>query len=99
VVMAVRLLVEPQADQAGYRVHTPEEVYCTADLDSAFQLAENRGRELASALAQRAGASDIRLQVQRSDHRAPVAEGWGDDMYIGSELIVTAIGRPRLAAI
>jgi N-methylhydantoinase A/oxoprolinase/acetone carboxylase beta subunit len=98
VVMAVRLLVEPQADQAGYRVHTPEEVYYAADLDSAFQFAEKRGRELASTLAQRAGASDIRLQVQRSDHRAPVAEGWGDDMYIGSEFTVTAIGRPRLAA-
>ncbi|MHB1355897.1 MAG: hydantoinase/oxoprolinase family protein [Anaerolineae bacterium] len=98
VVMAVRLLVEPQADQAGYRVHTPEQVHHLMDLDSAFQFAEDRGRELALALAQKAGANDIRLQVQRCDHRAPLADGWGDDMYIGSEFTVTAIGRPRLAA-
>ena len=97
VVMSVRLLVEPQADQAGFRVHTPEEVHYTTELGSAFQFAEDRGRELALALALRAGANDIRLQVQRCDHRAPVADGWGDDIYIGSELTVTAIGRPRLA--
>jgi N-methylhydantoinase A/oxoprolinase/acetone carboxylase beta subunit len=98
VIMSVRLLVEPQADQAGYRVHTPEEVHYTDELADAIQYAEARGRELALELAQRAGAHDIRLQVQRCDHRAPIADGWGDDVYIGSELTATAIGRPRLAA-
>jgi len=97
-VMPVRMLVQTENEMAGLRVHTPQEVRHFEELDAAVAFAEARGRELATALAQQAGADDIRLQVQRLDHQAPVADGWGDELYISTDLTVTAIGRPRLAA-
>ncbi len=97
VVMPVRMLVLPEQESAGYRVHTPNEMRHLESLGAALEYAEDQGRALALALARQAGAEDIRLQVQRQDHKAPVGDGWGDDLYIGTDLTVTAIGRPRLA--
>jgi len=96
VVMPVRMLVLPEQEAAGYRVHTPSEMRHLESLSDALTYAEEQGRVLALALARQAGADDIRLQVQRQDHRAPVGDGWGDDLYIGTDVTVTAIGRPRL---
>ncbi|MHB9034458.1 MAG: hydantoinase/oxoprolinase family protein [Anaerolineae bacterium] len=98
IVMPVHMLVMPEQDMAGYRVHTPTEMRHLENLTDALEFAEAQGRELAYALAQKAGAEDVRLQVQRKDHQAPVGDGWGDELYISTDLTITAIGRPRLAA-
>jgi len=96
VVMPVKMLVLPEQEAAGYRVHAPHEMRHLENLSDALTYAEEQGRALALSLALAAGADDVRLDVQRRDHRAPVGDGWGDDLYIGTDVTVTAIGRPRL---
>jgi N-methylhydantoinase A/oxoprolinase/acetone carboxylase beta subunit len=96
VVYRVRALVMPQEDE-GYRVHLPDQVRLWATLPEALDYAETQARAMALAGAQRSGAEDIRVQVERRDHSAPVATGWGEEVYLQTDLEVTAVGRPRLA--
>ena len=97
VVQRVHILIVPREDEGGFRVHLPDQVRDFGELDAAVAYAEDYGRKLASESARRAGAVDIRLQVERRDQTAPVATGWGEDIYLQTILEVTAAGRPRLA--
>lgn len=97
VVQRVHALIVPQQEGEGFRVHLPDEVRDLATLDEAARFAEERGREIAIAGARRAGAENIRVQVDRRDHTAPVATGWGQDIFLQTEITITATGRPRLA--
>ncbi|MFB0533992.1 MAG: hypothetical protein ACETWR_03305, partial [Anaerolineae bacterium] len=49
------------------------------------------------ALARQAGASQVEVQMIRVDRGAPVAGGWGQQVYLGTELTFTAVGRPSPA--
>jgi hypothetical protein len=51
------------------------------------------------ALARRAGAAQIEVQMAREDKDASVKVGWGDQIYLGTELTFTAVGRPSPAAL
>jgi N-methylhydantoinase A/oxoprolinase/acetone carboxylase beta subunit len=97
VVYHAHILVVPLQEGEGFRVHLPDEVQDWPSLPEALQAAEERGRELVIAGARRAGADSIRVQVDRRDQTAPVATGWGEDIYLQTVLDVTGIGRPRLA--
>ena len=97
VVQRVHILIGPQEGEEGFRVHLPDQVAEFDDLDEALGYAEDRGRALAIEGAQRAGAEDIRVQVERKDKSAPVAAEWGEELYLRTLLDVVAIGRPRLA--
>ncbi|MHB1294317.1 MAG: hydantoinase/oxoprolinase family protein [Anaerolineae bacterium] len=97
VVFKVHVSVLPQAEDEGIHVHLPEEMQPFADLPSALHYAEERGRALALDGARRAGAEDIRVRVERHDQTAPVATGWGDDIYLGTQMEIYAVGRPHLA--
>ncbi|MHB0859373.1 MAG: hydantoinase/oxoprolinase family protein [Anaerolineae bacterium] len=97
VVFKVHVSVLPQAEDEGIHVHLPEEMQPFRDLPTALRYAEERGCALAQEGARRAGAEDIRVRVERHDQTAPVAAGWGDDLYLGTQLEVFAVGRPRLA--
>lgn len=97
VVCRAHILVVPHQDEDGYRLHLPDGVIDVESLPEALALAERRGRELVSDAARRAGASEITVGVERHDQSAPVAYGWGDNVFIQSTLTVTATGRPRLA--
>jgi len=49
------------------------------------------------ALARRAGAGQVEVQMERHDMNALVRAGWGDELYLGTELTFTAAGRPSPA--
>jgi hypothetical protein len=51
----------------------------------------------AEALAQQAGAEQVEVRMARTDRRAEVGGGWGEEIYLGTELIFTAVGRPSPA--
>lgn len=97
VVCRAHVLVVPRQDEDGYRVHLPDGVADVETLPDALDLAERRGRAAVSEAARRAGAQEITINVERRDQSAPVAYGWGDEVYLQSTLTVTATGRPRLA--
>ncbi|MFO7918949.1 MAG: hydantoinase/oxoprolinase family protein [Anaerolineae bacterium] len=97
VVSRVHVLIVPDEDAGLFRVHFPDQLRDCGTLDEALACAKARGRALALGEARRAGAEDVRVQVERCDQRAPVATGWGEELYIQTLLDVTAVGRPRLA--
>jgi hypothetical protein len=34
--------------------------------------------------------------MERVDQHVPVGAGWGEELYLGTQLTFTAVGRPRL---
>jgi N-methylhydantoinase A/oxoprolinase/acetone carboxylase beta subunit len=98
VVARVQALVVPQQEGDVLRVYLPGETADFGALPEAIVHAERRGREIAAAEAVRAGAAYIEIEVEREDHTAPVANGWGADLYVETRLAISAVGRPRLAA-
>jgi hypothetical protein len=75
-------------------VHLEEGIRDFENLEQACVFALERARGLALELADRAGASDIQVQVHRDDRRAIAG---GDEFFLESRIEATAIGRPRLA--
>jgi hypothetical protein len=47
--------------------------------------------------ARQAGAAQVEVQMERLDREVLVSSGWGDQIYLGTELTFTAVGRPSPA--
>ena len=91
------VLIVPQQEEEGFRVHLTDQVQVLPTLDEALAFAESRGRALALDGALRAGADDVQVHVERKDHSAPVSSEWGEEVYLHTEMDITAVGRPHLA--
>ena len=85
----------PMQGDEGFRVHLPTGIHDLTGLEEAAAFAEEETRRLALEGAERAGASDIHLHVERQDHIARGRDG--KEVLLDSEIIVSAAGRPRLA--
>ena len=96
VVYRVHAMVVPNEHEEDYRVHLPDEVVRFPTLEDAADYAQTRGQKLAFEGAQVAGASDIELRVERRDSTAPVSEDFGGEIFLGTDLTLIAVGRPRL---
>jgi N-methylhydantoinase A/oxoprolinase/acetone carboxylase beta subunit len=97
VVQRWRVLIAPQDDGDGLRVHLPRGVHDLEDLEEAVAYAQARMVPWIEARAQQAGAAQIEVQMERNDRNVVVKAGWGDELFLGSELIFTAVGRPSPA--
>ena len=96
IVQEARARIVPLEEEDGFRVHLPDSVEKVATRAEAERFAETRVRSIAMAMARDAGATDIEVQVSRHEQNAPLAEGWGDALYLGTSLTARAVGRPRL---
>jgi hypothetical protein len=94
VTQRVHCLVTPVDGGEVFRVHLEDGIRDFEDLEEACTFAEERARALARELADRAGASDIQVHVNRNDRTAIAG---GDEFFLESRVEATAIGRPRLA--
>jgi N-methylhydantoinase A/oxoprolinase/acetone carboxylase beta subunit len=97
VVQRQRVLISTLDSGDSLRLHLPEGVFDFHDLEEAVAFAERKMVPWVQALAQKAGAEQVEIQVQRQDREVVVKAGWGDRLYLGSELIFTAVGRPSPA--
>ena len=97
VVYRTHALILPHDAEGIFRVHLSNEMRDFRDLASAVVYAERQSESLALAGARRAGAEDIRLAIDRTDQSAPVANSWGQELYLQTTVQATAVGRPRLA--
>lgn len=93
VMQTVRALIKP-LDEGGFRVHLPIGIHDLADLEEAAAYAMEQVSMLAEAQARRAGAVDVRVQARREDH---IVHLQGEDVFFDSDIVATAVGRPRLA--
>jgi N-methylhydantoinase A/oxoprolinase/acetone carboxylase beta subunit len=98
VVQRIYVSVLPNGDEGNYRVHLPDEVAFFATLAESTAYGRRRGQALALEGARLAGAADIKVTVDELEHSAPVSEDFGNELYLGTDLTITAVGRPRLTA-
>jgi N-methylhydantoinase A/oxoprolinase/acetone carboxylase beta subunit len=94
VMQTVNALIKPLDDDSGFRVHLPIGIHDFHDLEEAAAYAIKEASLLAQAQAQRAGAVNVQVQTRREDH---IIRLQSEDIYFGSEVTATAVGRPRLA--
>jgi N-methylhydantoinase A/oxoprolinase/acetone carboxylase beta subunit len=96
VVQQVRVTIQP-LDLDLFRVYLPEGVRDFGMLEDAIHHAEEAVTPHVAALARSAGADQVEVTVARVDSDVPVTAGWGENVYLGTELTFTAVGRPGVA--
>ncbi len=96
VIQTVRLQIAPVDGGEKVRLYSPEGVREFGLLEEAREHALVVGRRLAEQRAREAGADKVEVQVEENHQYVQVASGWGDKLYLGSDMIFTAVGRPRL---
>jgi N-methylhydantoinase A/oxoprolinase/acetone carboxylase beta subunit len=97
VIQRLRVLITPLTDGETVRLHLPEAVRDFDDVEGAVRYAQTQMTPWMQELARQAGASHIEVQMSRQDTNVQVKAGWGDEIYLGTELIFTAAGRPSPA--
>jgi N-methylhydantoinase A/oxoprolinase/acetone carboxylase beta subunit len=97
VVQCVHALVRPIDAEAFFRLHLADGVHDFDQLEQAVAYAEEVVPSLVEAMARAAGAEHIEVRIERIDCLAPLGVEWGQRVYIETELVFTAIGRPSLA--
>ncbi len=97
VVQRRRVLITPLEEEGWLRVHLPQGVRDFRDVEEAVAYAQAQMRPWMEELARRAGADQVEVQMTRQDKEVLVRAGWGDRLYLGSELTFTAVGRPSPA--
>jgi N-methylhydantoinase A/oxoprolinase/acetone carboxylase beta subunit len=97
VVQQVRAIIHQLDDESGYRLHLPDGVHDFETLKESVAYAQERVPEQIKALAHQAGADQVEVKMVREDRTAPVKGGWGSEIYLSTELLFTAVGRPSIA--
>jgi N-methylhydantoinase A/oxoprolinase/acetone carboxylase beta subunit len=99
VIQRLRVLISSLDGGERFRLHLPNGVHDFADLEQAVGHAQKAMCARVEALAHQAGAGQVEVRMARMDRRARVAAGWGEEVYLGTELIFTAVGRPSPALV
>jgi N-methylhydantoinase A/oxoprolinase/acetone carboxylase beta subunit len=94
VMQSVQVLISPQNGGELFRVHCEDGVHDFHGLEEAASFALEAAKVLAEGLARKAGASSVKVLVDREDHNAVAA---GEDFFVQSLITATATGRPHLA--
>ena len=97
VVQRIRVLISQQERVPPIRLHLPDGVRDFADIEQAVRYAQQVISQLAEDMARRAGAeaAQIETKMERHDHQAITSRG--EAVYLGTELLFTAAGRPSQA--
>ena len=98
VVQRVRVLIQPLLAGSVYRAHLPSEVRVFQQLEDAVECAQDEAGKKVEELVRRAGATEAKVQVKREDQILRDRRGLADEIYLGTEVIATAVGRPRMKA-
>jgi N-methylhydantoinase A/oxoprolinase/acetone carboxylase beta subunit len=97
VVQQARVLIRPlEGNGHHFRVHLPNGVRDFDTLAGSVAYAQQVIPGQLETLAHQAGAGQVEVQMARVDQSAPVRGGWGECIYLGTELTFTAVGRPSL---
>ena len=97
VVQRLRALVRPVDSGERFRLHLPTGFRDFGQLEEAVAHATDTLPDAAEILAKQAGAEHVEVQVLREDHIVPLEQGQGQEIYVETELVFTAVGRPSLA--
>jgi N-methylhydantoinase A/oxoprolinase/acetone carboxylase beta subunit len=98
VIQQLRVELRPLDSSGLYRLHLPDGVRDFPTLEEGVEHVRQTMPAVLEMLARQAGADQVELHVTRTDHFAPVSAGWGEELYLGTELTFVAAGRPSPAA-
>jgi N-methylhydantoinase A/oxoprolinase/acetone carboxylase beta subunit len=97
VVQQLRVLIHPlEEEESRFRVHLSDGVHDFGTLTESVAYAQKIVPGRLEQLAHQAGAAQVEVKMTRQDRTAPVKGGWGSEIYLSTELIFTAVGRPSL---
>ena len=97
VVQRLRATIRPFDGDQAFRLLLPDGMHDFETLEEAVSYAQQIMPERLIALTRQAGADQVEVKVERMDRRAPVRMGWGEKIYLGTDLTFTAVGRPSPA--
>jgi N-methylhydantoinase A/oxoprolinase/acetone carboxylase beta subunit len=97
VVQRQRVLISPLEDGDSLRLHLPEGVRDFRHLEDAVTYAHDQMTVWMEETARQAGAAQVEVQMTREDRSVVAKAGWGDKIYLGTELTFIAVGRPSPA--
>jgi N-methylhydantoinase A/oxoprolinase/acetone carboxylase beta subunit len=97
VVQQLRVMIRPLNTDQHFRLHLPNEMRDFSTVEEGVAYAQKVVPVQLKALAQQVGAGQIEVQVSRVDRNVPIAAGWEQEIYLGTELTFTAVGRPSPA--
>ena len=95
VVLQRRVLIRPVDMDHHFRLHLPNGVRDVSSVEEGVAYARETVTAELSVLAQQAGADQAEIRMARVDKSAPVKGGWGQSVFLETELTFTAVGRPR----
>jgi hypothetical protein len=81
---------------SAFRFYLPDENHDFEELEGGIAYAQKVTSARLEAMAREAGADQIEVTMVRKD-RYGSSKGAQDDLYLSTELLFTAIGRPGLA--
>lgn len=79
-----------------YRVHLPDKIEDFPDFEAAKIYAEKYMRAYIIELVKKAGAKEIKVEAAFSDHAGKLPAGWPQEIFLDTELFVTAYGVPDM---
>lgn len=99
IVESVEILIRPKPGMAieedpSCFLHSQNEMREFESFSEALQYAKEVGTMMVREKAERSGANDIELLVERKDMKAALGEDWGDSLLIESKIFITGIGKP-----
>jgi len=97
VVLQQQVLIRSLSTNQHFRLHLHDGVRDFSSLEEGVAYAQQVVPARLSALARQAGADQVEVQMTRVDQEAPVKGGWGERIYLGTQLTFTTAGRPRPA--
>jgi N-methylhydantoinase A/oxoprolinase/acetone carboxylase beta subunit len=97
VVQQIEATLRPLSDDHHVRLHLPDAVLDFPSVEDGVAFAQRVVPVQLETLARNAGADQVQVQMIRVDQNAPTQGGWGEPIYLGTELTFTAVGRPSLA--
>ncbi|MEW6440538.1 MAG: hydantoinase/oxoprolinase family protein [bacterium] len=97
VAQTVRILVRPADKDRAYQVYLPSGTRTFDRPEEAVACAQGEAEAMARDLALRAGAGAPKVKVERKDFMTRGADGGMEEIYLETEVIARAAGRPRTA--
>ena len=94
VVQRLHALIRPVGTQPAYRLHLGEVVQDFDRLEEAVAYVRQVAPATVTEMARKAGAEQVEVQYTRFDRAVPLDVEWGQEVYLETELIVSAVGRP-----
>ena len=97
VVLGLRAIIRPIDGGGRFRLHLSDGVRDFDTVEDGVAYATQVVPDQLQILARQAGADHVEVRMTRVDRSAPVRAGWGEHIYLETQLTFTAVGRPRPA--